>query len=91
MKKAVKYVYDFNPFYIHLRNHFCPKCGKKMELRNECKTVDLRSKEAKNFDFSIGDSFFLGEVEFRKKYFYCPSCMIEFSPKEVREIERNNK
>ena len=27
-KRAIKYIYDANPFYVHWKKHFCPKCGK---------------------------------------------------------------
>lgn len=26
MKKAIKYIYNANPFYVHWKEHFCPKC-----------------------------------------------------------------
>ena len=64
-KKAIKYIYEANPFYVHWKKHFCPKCGNKVELRYVSKIVNSKSPEAKDYDFSVGDTFFVGDVEFR--------------------------
>ena len=37
------------------------------------------SPEAKDYDFSVGDTFFVGDVEFRTRYFYCPKCQLDIS------------
>ena len=55
MKKAIKYIYAANPFYVHLKKHVCPKCGSKAELRYVSKIVNSKSPEAKDYDFSAGD------------------------------------
>lgn len=57
MKKAIKYTYDANPFYVHWKKHVCPKCGGKAELRYVSKIVNSKSPEAKDYDFSVGDTF----------------------------------
>lgn len=57
MKKAIKYIYDANPFYVHWKKHVCPKCGSKVELRYVSKIVNSKSPEAKDYDFSVGDTF----------------------------------
>lgn len=57
MKKAIKYISDANPFYVHLKKHVCPKCGSKVELRYVSKIVNSKSPEAKDYDFSVGDTF----------------------------------
>lgn len=57
MKKAIKYISDANPFYVHLKKHVCPKCGSKVELRYVSKIVNSKSPEAKDYDFSVGDIF----------------------------------
>ena len=53
MRKAIKYIYDANPFYVHWKKHFCPKCGNKLELRYISKIVNSNSPEAKDYDFSV--------------------------------------
>ena len=91
MRKAIKYVYDANPFYVHWKKHFCPKCEKKLELRYISKIVNSKSKEAKYYDFSVGDTFFVGDVEFRTRYFYCANCHLDISFEEMKKHEKNNR
>lgn len=93
MRKAIKYVCDSNPFYVHLKKHFCPQCGKKVELRYFSKIVNSKSPEAKDYDFSVGDTFFVGDVEFRTIYFYCSNCRFDISFQEMKKHEkkRDNK
>lgn len=57
MRKSIKYIYDANPFYAHWKRHFCPKCGKKLELQYISKIVNPKSPKAKDYDFSVGDTF----------------------------------
>lgn len=87
MKKAVKYIYDANPFYVHCKKHICPECGGKVKLRYVSKIVNSKSPEAKDYDFSVGDTFFVGDVEFRTRYFYCPNCMLDISFQKMRKFE----
>ena len=91
MKKAIKYTYTGNPFYIHFKKHFCPKCGNKLELRYVGKTVNSKSPEAKNYDFSVGDTFLSGDVEFRTKYLHCPNCQLDISFGEMKKHEKSTK
>lgn len=91
MRRAIKYVYDANPFYVHWKKHFCPKCGKKLELRYISKIVNSKSSEAKDYDFSVGDTFFVGDVEFRTRYFHCANCHLDISFKEMKKYEKSNR
>lgn len=91
MKKAIKYIYDANPIYVHLKKHYCPQCGERLELRYVSKIVNSKSAEAKNYDFSVGDTFFVGDVEFRTRYFYCPKCDLEISFKAQKKYEKEQK
>ena len=50
--------------------------------------VNSRSPEAKNYDFTLGDSFMVGDVEFIWKEFYCPTCKKRISIDEMRRIEK---
>ena len=54
-----KYI-DNDPFYTMFKKHVCPTCGSKVELRYVSKIVNSKSPEAKNYDFSVGDTFFVG-------------------------------
>ncbi len=91
MKKAVKYIYDANPFYVYWKKHICPKCGGKVELRYVSKIVNSKSPEAKDYDFSVGDTFFVGDVEFRTRYFYCPNCLLDISFQEMKKFEKDKQ
>lgn len=91
MKKAIKYISDANPFYVHLKKHVCPKCGGKVELRYVSKIVNSKSPEAKDYDFSVGDTFFVGDVEFRIRCFYCPKCMLDISFQKMKKIEKSKQ
>lgn len=91
MRSAVKNIYDASPFYLHCRKHFCPQCGKLLELKLSSKIVNSKSEEAKNFDFSVGDTFYVGDVEFRMRYFHCAECKMDISVKEMKEHEKHKK
>ena len=91
MKKAIKYIYDANPFYVHCKKHVCPECGSKVELRYVSKIVNSKSPEAKDYDFSVGDTFFVGDVQFRTRYFYCPKCLLDISFKEMKKFEKDKR
>ena len=89
MITGIKYVYDANPFYVHFRRHFCPKCGKRLKLRYISKIVNSKSPEAKNYDFSLGDTFLVGDVEFRTRYFFCDGCQSSISFQDMRTHEKD--
>lgn len=89
MRKAIKYIFDANPFYVHCKKHFCPKCGKKLELRFANKNVNSKSSEAKDYDLSLSDTFLQGEIELRIMNFYCVNCRIFISFQEMKKYERN--
>ena len=42
---------------MHWKKHFCPKCGGKLELLYISEIVNSYSSEAKDYDFSVGDTF----------------------------------
>lgn len=91
MRTAIKYVYDENPFYIHWKKHFCPQCKQKLELRHVSKIVNSKSPEAKNYDFSLCDTFLVGDVEFRTQYFHCPRCQYDISVREMKTHEKTKR
>ena len=87
MKKAIKYIYDASPFYVHCKKHFCPKCNRRLSISYTSKVVNSKSLEAKDYDFSVGDTFLIGDVEFRTKNFHCANCLRDFSIKEIKKHE----
>lgn len=88
---TIKYIYDAGLFYVFCRKHFCPKCGKKLELRYDSKIVNSRSPEAKNYDFTMGDVFFVGDVEFRTGYLFCNGCQSSFSFRDMKKFEKGRR
>ena len=78
-------------FYTMFRKHYCPVCGTKLSHKKVSKIVNSNSPEAKNYDFSLGDSFMTGDVKFIGKVFYCPSCGKEISVSEMRNYEKAGK
>jgi hypothetical protein len=81
-----KWMYE-NPRFVNAADYYCPKCSTKLETKWVKRVVDSRSAEAKNFNFSLGDTKLTGEVEFEFNVFYCFSCDKEYRVKEISEIE----
>ena len=67
----------------------CPKCGGKVELRYVSRIVNSKSSEAKDYDFSVGYTFLVGDVEFRTRYFYCPKCRLDIPFQEMKRFEKD--
>lgn len=76
-------------FYTIFKKHYCPVCGTKLSGIKTSKIVDSNSPEAKNYDFTLGDSFMTGDVEFIWKEFYCPSCGKKIFVSEMRNYEKS--
>lgn len=91
MSKAIKYIYDASPFYVHLKKHYCPKCGNRLVTKHFSKVVNSNSPEAKDYDFSVGDTFFSGDVEFRIRCFFCITCQHNISVKDMKKYEKKRK
>jgi hypothetical protein len=53
-----------SPIFTFIKKHNCPYCKERLIPKKIIRVVDADSKEAKEYDFSHGDSFFIGEVEF---------------------------
>ena len=77
--------------YTIFKKHYCPECGTKLTRIKNSKTVNSKSPEAKNYDFSLGDSFMVGDVEFIWKEFYCPICKKRIPIDEMRRIEKRQR
>ena len=85
MGKSVEYIYPVNPFYVHLKKHFCPKCGTRM-------IVQYNTAIANNKKFSsIGFTHFFGDVEYRTPYFHCKSCGFDISVQDMKKTENGGR
>lgn len=87
---AVQRIFD-NPFYTYFRNHLCPKCGSILDVIKVKRVVNSKSPEAKNFDFSSGETFMIGDVKFIWNEFLCPKCNFQISVKEKRKLDKELK
>lgn len=88
MPRAIKYLYNANPFYVYFKKHFCPKCNGRLKTKYHKKVVNSSSPEAKDYDFKVGDVLYIGDVEFRTMLFYCPVCGFEISFKDMKNVEK---
>jgi uncharacterized protein YlaI len=82
-----------SPFWVNLRNHFCPDCDKIVNVTTESKVVNSKSPEAKDFDFSdaCGEINLVGNIKFTWTVFECPVCKRRFRIEEMKRIEKEEK
>lgn len=73
------------------KNTFVLNVGGKLELLYISEIVNSYSSEAKDYDFSVGDTFFVGDVEFRTRYFHCPKCLLDISFQEMKRFEKDKR
>ncbi|MBE6797195.1 MAG: hypothetical protein E7531_02510 [Ruminococcaceae bacterium] len=74
--------------YTIFKKHYCPVCETQLSRIKVSKIVNSKSPEAKNYDFSGGDGFMVGDVEFVWDEFYCETCDKTISIDEMKRIER---
>ena len=74
--------------YTIFKKHYCPVCETQLSRIKVSKIVNSKSPEAKNYDFSGGDGFMVGDVEFIWDEFYCETCDKTISIDETKRIER---
>lgn len=83
MKKTIFYSDNVNFFYTHLKKHYCPECGKRVQTRYMDESINSDSPEAKEYDFpDIGDG-----IKLRTIYFYCTDCRKEISFNDMKDFE----
>ena len=84
-----KSVYIDSPLFMFKKGHKCPNCNNKIITQKTKKIVNSKSIEAKEFNFSCGDSFLCGDVEFTYYLFYCVKCNKEYKINEIKSHEKN--
>ena len=87
MSTIVRYELEFNPIYVFLKKHYCPKCNTKMSISYTNKVVSL--KEMKSKDRPFGELPATGDVEIRTPFLWCPACECKMSLKEMKAFEKN--
>lgn len=88
LNNSVKYIFNASPLYVYLKKHFCPNCKTKLQIKYTSEIVNSNSSKAKEYDFSVGDTFLVGDVEFRTKCFYCPECHRFISFQDMKKFEK---
>ena len=79
------------PFWIRFKKHHCPACNGLLTTIKLSKVVNSESKEAKNFDFSSGDTYMSGNIKFIWTEFLCSACEKTYSSHEIREREKKQR
>ena len=77
-----------SPIYVYKKLHKCPICDNRIIPKKINRTINSKSIEARSYDFSCGDSFLVGDVEFTLFLFYCEYCNKEYEIKEIMKHER---
>lgn len=67
-----------------MKKHYCPYCNGRLEKTITETIVNSESEEAKNYDFSNGDGFMVGNIKFIRTVFRCNKCEKTYSIKEVK-------
>ena len=83
------YKINFNPFYVFLKKHLCPKCGNKMTVSYSNKVIPRNEVNPK--DLVIGDVSFSGDQEIRELFFRCLKCNSRISINDMWNYEKNNR
>ena len=79
------------PFWVRFKKHHCPACNALLTTIKVSKVVNSKSEEAKNFDFSSGDTYMVGNIKFIWTEFQCNVCNNSYSLQEIRENEKKTK
>ena len=80
-----------SPIYVYYKKHFCPTCKEQLRKIGVSKIVNSNSPESRNFDFSQGDSYMVGDVKFIWTEFKCLKCGFQVSVRELKRIEKELK
>lgn len=70
-----------------LKKHFCPLCNERLEKTKTETVVNSNVEEAKNYDFSCGDTYLAGNIRFVRTAFCCHRCEKTYTIKELKEHE----
>ena len=88
LDKIIRKLVRFIPNRLYLKWLFRLNVGYKLDLKYVSRTVNSKSPESNNYDFSVGDTFFVGNVEFRTRLFFCNGCQSCISFKDMKKYEK---
>ena len=80
-----------SPFFVNSREHYCPNCNELLDKIKVSQIVNSKSEEAKEFDFSSGETYMKGNVKFIWTEFKCDSCNSQYTIKEIKGYEKTIK
>lgn len=87
MFQQFKFQYDCTPLFL-FRKHHCFQCGNVLARKRREKVVHSESPEAKDYDFTLGDSGMYGYVKFITCFFECPHCKTVYEIVELKKAEK---
>jgi len=90
MTHGLKVQLNCSLFFL-FKKHYCLNCQKILERKKCEKIVHSESAEAKDYDFSVADTFLFGNVKFITYYFECPNCKTVYTIKELKAIEKKKR
>ena len=90
MAHGIKWQYDCSLCYL-FKKHNCHICQNVLDRKKHEIIVNSFSEEAKNYDFSIADTYAVGDVKFITYYFACPKCGAVYEIKKLKKIEKEQK
>jgi len=76
-----------SPIYMFVKKHNCPYCTAVLTTKKVSRVLNSKSPGAENFNFSMGETRFIGDVEFSWYVFYCAFCGAEISIEKLRAYE----
>lgn len=96
LKRREEYVHHVQriwtrPLFVKWGKHHCPSCGSDLTKIEVSKIVNSKSEEAKDFDFSSGNTYMIGNVKFIWTEFFCASCNQNYSVNEIYLAEKRAK
>ena len=82
-------IFDKMPDSDNDQSRYCCErldyCNERLEKTKTETIVNSKSEEAKNYDFSNGDGFLVGNIKFIRTVFRCNKCDKTYTIKEVKE------
>lgn len=91
MINGKKFYMNASFYYVFIKKHYCPCCGTRLSTQNDSVIINSGPSEAKKYDFSIADTYMMGNIKFTTKKFVCKNCNFEASIEELKSIEKKNK
>lgn len=80
-----------NLIYMRIQKHKCPDCGHSVFLKKIKRKIKSSSKNAKDFDFNIGNVELSGTVKFIWYEFKCTYCGNQFTESQMKAFEELEK